>query len=282
MIVCWWSGGVTSAVACAKAIKIFGLDKCEFVFIDTFNEDSDTYRFKTDCEDWYGKPIKTVSNPKYTDIEQVWDKFLSLNVAHGAICSSELKRTVREQYQKTVDFSHQVFGFDIQESNRARNMVLNYPQILPVFPLLFYGLSKKDCINALEDAGIKIPRVYEWGFHNNNCLKDKGCVQGGMGYWQKMKEVKPDNYYKMAGIEHRLTNMKGKPVTMLKDQGKAAKASGNILVFLEKHPDYPHVKCLADFPIRKVEPLVDCNGFCGTRDGEKSPSANEINFEAVE
>ena len=26
MIVCWWSGGITSAVACQKAIELYGLD----------------------------------------------------------------------------------------------------------------------------------------------------------------------------------------------------------------------------------------------------------------
>lgn len=48
-IICWWSGGVTSAVAIWLAIELFGKDRIRIIFIDTFNEHSDTYRFKDDC-----------------------------------------------------------------------------------------------------------------------------------------------------------------------------------------------------------------------------------------
>jgi hypothetical protein len=83
----------------------------------------------------------------------------------------------------------------------------------------------------------------------------------------------------MADMEHLLTFMKGQPVTMLKDQSKAAKESGNVLVFLRKHPDYPELKCLDDMKPQKVEPLFECNGFCGTNDlNGFSKTAGEINF----
>jgi len=65
---------------------------------------------------------------------------------------------------------------------------------------------------------------------------------------------------------HRYTDEKGKPVTMLRDQSKQAKASGIDRVFLIKHPGYPEHKCIDDWPIMEVKPLVDCNGFCGTND----------------
>lgn len=42
-VIAWWSGGVTSAVACKWAIDWFGLDSVRIVFIDTKNEDDDTY-----------------------------------------------------------------------------------------------------------------------------------------------------------------------------------------------------------------------------------------------
>ena len=54
-IIGWWSGGVTSAVTCRAIIDIYGLDRCRFIFIDTDNEDDDTYRFKTECASWYGR-----------------------------------------------------------------------------------------------------------------------------------------------------------------------------------------------------------------------------------
>ena len=53
---------------------------------------------------------------------------------------------------------------------------------------------------------------------------------------------------------------------MLKDQSKTAIESGNTLVFLKKHPKYPHLKCIGDMRECKVEPLFECNGFCGLKD----------------
>ena len=279
-VICWWSGGVTSAIACKMAIDLYGLDNCRFIMIDTYNEDEDTYRFKRDCEILYGKEIELISNAKYSTIQEVWFKFKSLNVAHGAICSSELKREVRQEFERTNYYDYQVFGFDIDEPKRAKSMHLNYPKSKAIFPLLLFGLSKKECIDMIEKFGIDIPKMYKLGFGNNNCFQT-GCIQGGIGYWQKMKRDFPDKFNKMAEIEHELTNLKGKPVTMLKDQSKKAKESGNILIFLKKHPDYPQLKDITEMPECKVEPLVDCNGLCGTNDfGTRNEKAiGQLNLE---
>jgi len=149
------------------------------------------------------------------------------------------------------------------------NLKENYPASLPIFPLLLFCYSKKDCIKIVQNAGIEIPRMYQLGFHNNNCFKT-GCVQGGIGYWQKMQREFPDKFLAMAEMEHKLTNLKGKPVTCLKDQSGEAKESGIELVFLLPHPDYPQHKDISMMKGREVEPLVECNGFCGTNENGKT------------
>ena len=275
-IICWWSGGVTSAVACKLAIDLYGKDNCEVLFIDTKNEHEDTYRFKDECQLWYGVPIGTITGigDKYDKIQDVWEKHKSLNVAHGAICSSELKRRVRERWEKEIDYKHQVFGFDIDEPKRAKALKLNHGHTNPIFPLLMYGLRKKDCIEMIEQQGIKVPIMYQLGFHNNNCF-GTGCVQGGIGYWQKMQREFPDKFEAMAKMEHKLTDMKGKPVTMLKDQSK-----GGGLVFLKPHPNYPTIKDISMMKGREPKSLVECNGFCGTNDLQpRKEEDNEINYQ---
>jgi hypothetical protein len=272
-VVAWFSGGITSAVACKLAINIFGKESVRVVFIGTMNEDEDSYRFLEDCEKWYEVEIEIIHRKEYANIKEVWFKFLSLNVANGAICSSELKREVRMEFQRLNSFSFQVFGFDIDEPKRAKAMQMNYPESKPIFPLLLMGYSKKDCIRIVEEAGIVIPRSYHWGFNNNNCLQT-GCVQGGIGYWQKMQKEFPDKFAAMAKIEHELTDLKGKPVTMLKDQSKQSQG----LVFLLPHPNYPGVKDLSMMKGRAPKPLMDCNGFCGTNDLMKNETANELNY----
>ncbi len=274
-VIGWWSGGVTSAVAVKLAIDLFGADRVRPVFIDTNNEDEDTYRFQKDCEEWYQMPIETISviPSRYNSIQEVWRKHLSLNIAGaGASCSLRLKRYAREDYQKHHPSRFQVFGFDIHEPKRARAMALNNPAINPIFPLLHFAYSKNDALRLLGEAGIEPPRAYRWGFHNNNCLKT-GCVQGGVGYWQKMQRDFPEKFLAMAKMEHELTNAKAQPVTMLKDQGK----NGG-LVFLLPHPDYPNVKDLSMMKGREPKPLLECNGFCGTNDLSPNGTEDEINF----
>lgn len=278
-IIAWWSGGITSAVTCKICIDLYGLENVWFIFIDTRNEDEDTYRFLSDCEKWYGAKIETISSTEFKSVQEVWRKHKSLNVATGAICSTVLKRRVRELWQKANEYDYQAFGFELSESKRALSMTLNHQKAKAIYPLLLYGYSKADCIKIVQEAGLKVPNMYSLGFKNNNCFRT-GCVQGGIGYWQKIKREYPLKFEAMAQMEHELTDAKGEPVTMLKDQSKKAIESGNVLVFLKKHPNYPHLKCIDDMRECKVEPLFECNGFCGINDLEvRSATEKQINYE---
>lgn len=263
-IISWWSGGIASAVACDLAIKEFSKDfNVEVVFIDTKNEHEDTYRFLKDCESIYGKKIKVISSDRWDSIEQIWRTRLSLNIAKGAVCSSELKKNVRVKYQDFENDFAQIFGFDYDKSeqNRARNMLKNYPEINPFFPLIEKKYTKQKCISIVKSWGINIPKMYELGFRNNNCFKT-GCVQGGIGYWQKIKREFPVKFEYMANLEHELTEIKGEPVTILSDQSGGEKTR----LFLKKYDKYDDILSIDDKEGREVEPLMECNGFCSTEE----------------
>jgi len=105
---------------------------------------------------------------------------------------------------------------------------------------------------------IEIPIPYKLGLENNNCWQT-GCVKGGIGYWQWMRDNQPAKFDKMAIVEHELTDLKGKPVTILKDQSE-----GGGLVFLKPHPKYPNTKDISMMNGRAPEKLTECNGFCKT------------------
>jgi len=282
-IVCWWSGGVTSAVACWLAIQTYGVENCIVLMLDTKNEHADTERFRLDCEKWFGTKVFKISTKKFASIREIWINSLSLNVATGAICSTETKFRVREQWQRENNYSFQVFGYDADEFHRARGMKMNHPKSRPLFPLLYKRYSKPKCIEIVEAAGIEVPETYKMGFSNNNCFDiegDGGCTQGGMGYWQKIGRDFPVVYDRRADLEHLLSRMKGQPVAMLRDQSNAAKESGNDLIFLKHNPEFPHVKDLSMYKTVEVKPIFECNGFCGTNDlAEPNPTEFEINYE---
>lgn len=260
-VVAWWSGGITSAVACYLALKKYG-SECEVVFIDTRNEHPDTYRFLRDCAQWYGVEIRTIYREDYKGPSGIWDKYQALVHARGAICSTMLKREVREWFQDTDGTKAQIFGFETgkKEERRAENMRMNYPEIRPEFPLIEAGLSKKDCLNMAQDAGVRPPKMYELGYSNNNCYSS-GCVQGGMSYWWKVKTDNPQAFHAMAAREHKYSLAQGRPVTMLRDRAGGKSRP----LFLKHCPDFPEVGHLEQkAPFREIESLLECNGFCAT------------------
>lgn len=265
--IAWWSGGVTSAVTCHLCIQWYGVENVRIIFLDTHNEDDGTYVFKSQCEVWYEKEIETLCSDKFFSVDDVWNHYLSLNVATGAICSDELKRQVRYKFEESNVFHSQAFGFTIEEIKRAKGMKMNNPQARPFFPLINELLTKQECIRIIQKNNnlfhqLDIPRSYTEGFQNNNCFKT-GCVQGGIGYWKKMQIEYPEKFNSMADREHRLTISSGRPITILKDQSKQGG-----LVFLKKNPLYPNMKCIDDMKARPVESLMECNGFCGMDDIE--------------
>jgi hypothetical protein len=66
------------------------------------------------------------------------------------------------------------------------------------FPLIERGLSKQDAHGILARAGIKRPKMYDLGYHNNNCI---GCVKGGKGYWNKIRVDFPDIFAARVKME---------------------------------------------------------------------------------
>jgi hypothetical protein len=200
MIVCWWSGGITSAVACKKAIDRWDATP---VYIETGSHHPDTLRFKKDCEQWYGKEILTIQTTKYADHFDVIEKDNYVNGPAGARCTLTLKRRVRELWEKTQPITGYVWGFEsgAKEEGRADRIKTAQPNYQHYFPLIEDGLSKKDCIVIVQSIGIEIPEMYKLGFNNNNCV---GCVKGGMAYWNMIRKHFPEQFDKMAKLERKV------------------------------------------------------------------------------
>ena len=119
----------------------------------------------------------------------------------------------------------------------------------------------------LKTLGIKEPIVYKH-FLNNNCIGDfkenhGGCVQGGIGYWQKIKSLFPHKYDYMANIEHEISLDKGQPVTICKDQRNGKQ--GNRL-FLKPCEDFPEAETIDVIKGKQPLTFFECNGFCSTQE----------------
>jgi len=205
-VIAWWSAGVTSAVATKLAIDEFGIDNVIPIYFAIDSAHPDNERFKNQCEDWYGREIITERAPeKYKDQFDVITKDKYVNGPAGARCTMILKKRVRQRLEKEMDYSAQVFGFEYtkKEVNRAIRFQEQYPDAKPLFPLIEHKMNKPECLYYLERQGIRRPRMYELGYNNNNCI---GCVKGGMGYWNKIRQDFPESFDRMAKAERTVGN----------------------------------------------------------------------------
>lgn len=198
-VLAWFSCGAASAYAAKLAVGKYGRD-CEVLYCDTLAfEHPDNRRFLSDVECWIGQEIKILKSDKYTDIFDVFDKTGWLIGPKGARCTTELKKNVRKAYQR-VDDIH-VFGFTTEEQKRIVRFRAENPELTAEFPLYEHNVTKAACYEALESAGIKLPRMYLMGYRNNNCI---GCVKGGKGYWNKIRRDFPDAFARMAAQERKM------------------------------------------------------------------------------
>ena len=154
-IVSWFSCGAASAVATKKAIEKYGKENFIIASCVIDNEHEDNERFLKDCEKWFGLPILRLKSDKYTDCWDVWEKTKYLVGVKGARCTTEMKKMVRQKFQKPWS-DIQIFGFTSEEKHRADRFLEQNPEAGLITPLIDLNISKDDCFKILSDAGIDL------------------------------------------------------------------------------------------------------------------------------
>lgn len=193
----WFSAGAASAVAAKLALQRCG--NVVIAYTDPGSEHVDNERFIADCERWFGRTVERLKSEKYADTWQVWRERRYLNGPAGALCTTELKKRQRFDFQQPDDV--QVFGYTVEERDRAERFRENNPDVSLWCPLIDEGLRKSDCLAIVERAGIELPAMYRLGYANNNCI---GCVKGGKGYWNKIRRDFPETFTRMAVLEREI------------------------------------------------------------------------------
>ena len=195
--VCWFSGGVSSFIACY--LRKDTID--EIFYIDIDDQHPDTMRFLKDCEKVLGKEIKILKSPM-ANVENVVRKSKFINSPYGAPCTKILKKKVRQEWEKTQDEEiTYVWGYDSSERSRANRLEASMIEYKHVFPLIEHHLTKEDVHGILHKLNINRPTMYDLGYRNNNCI---GCVKGGMGYWNKIRQDFPDVFNSRAKLEREI------------------------------------------------------------------------------
>ena len=214
MIVVWFSCGAASAVALKKTLEIYGgAHEVRAVNTPIANEHSDNLRFRDDVAKWCGVEIESASNPKYplNDITDLFARRKFMSGPRGAICTETLKKEARYAYERQHSIAWHVFGFTKDEQKRHDNFVLaERSNVLPV--LIDLHITKADCLDIVEAAGLQLPAMYALGFPNANCI---GCVKASSpSYWNHVRATFPEVFKERAvqsrQLGCRLTRVKNK------------------------------------------------------------------------
>lgn len=242
-VVIWFSAGVTSAVAAKIALNEYGEQyPCIVAICDTGSEHADNWRFTDDVSEWLGVPILRLKNEKYGNVDDVFLARKYLKNQYGAPCTLEMKKKVRRQFEN-VAHDLQIFGYDARphEITRAQRFNENNPEVMTYFPLIAHGITHDLARQILVKNNIVEPITYQWGFNNANCL-DAGCVKGGIGYWNHIRRVLPEVFWRRARLERMLG------FAMLKE------SDGTPLYLDELDPTRGNYDS---------EPAFQCGLFCG-------------------
>lgn len=192
-----FSAGVSSFVAAylAKPDRI--------VFINVASQHPDTLRFVADAERVLGRPIEIIGDQRYRQsVDVVIAKRRYINGPAGACCTTELKKRVRQEWERKNAHPGMVYvwGYDADERRRAERTAAA-SEFGVSFPLIERGLTKENCHAIAAELGIKRPAMYDLGYSNNNCV---GCVKGGRGYWNKIRRDFPEVFERRAKQEREV------------------------------------------------------------------------------
>ena len=159
----------------------------------------DNIRYLKDVEKWLNFPIHILKNKRYDTHWEVIEDTGYLVSEYGARCTLELKKKVRQDYQRFDDVN--IIGYTLEEKHRADRIEKSDPFNMFRFPLIEENISKEDCLGMIWKSGLKLPVMYDMGYNHNNCV---GCVKGGKGYWNKIRIDFPNEFKRMAKIERKL------------------------------------------------------------------------------
>lgn len=188
-IAVWVSCGAASAAAAIIAVRDYG-DMCNVRLLNNpiKEEHSDNQRFISDLSEYLGYPIEKVINPKWPNcsIFEVFEKRRFMSSPYGAPCTSELKKHARQYWENNNKVDWHVMGFTYDEKRRYDRFVMTEREnVLPI--LIDRKMTKDDCGKMIVSLGLVMPKVYDLGMPNANCV---GCVKASSPtYWNLIRNI---------------------------------------------------------------------------------------------
>lgn len=271
-LVCWYSHGAASLIAAKLAIenqpKLYPTYEVVVACIHLEDEYHEPERISA-VESFLGLTVTILSDKKYgASVDNVIEKTRYMSGVFGARCTKELKKQVRYDWQRDNDVH--VFGMTINETGRIDGLLDTEPEIEIYSPLIDAGLTKADCFKMMIKVGLSLPKMYQLGYHNNNCV---GCIKAsGAGYWNKIRKDFPDVFDKRS----RQEELCGVALTKM-SEAKVRRLHSETIIAME-HDGYQYkvdARGAMRIPLRYLQPdagshkdldIGDCGFFCEIKD----------------
>lgn len=220
-----FSGGVSSWAA-AKRVAQATDEPITLLFADTMMEDEDLYRFLGEAE----ASIERSTLVRIADGRNPWQVFFDerfLGNSQVDPCSKILKRQLLDKWRaENCDPAETItyVGVDWTEIHRYERLKERSAPWRVEAPLCDKPyLTKDEQLNWLRAEGIEPPRLYERGFHHNNC--GGFCIKAGQAQFAALLREFPERYAYHEGKEQALREYLGKDVSILRDRTAAAETT---------------------------------------------------------
>jgi len=221
--ICPLSGGKDST-----ALAIFLKDKVpnmEYVFTDTGAELPETYEYLDKLEAFLGAKIVRLNS------EKSFDYLLKKNggylpSARARWCTAEMKIKSYEKYIGD-DLIESYVGIRADEDRMG--YISDKPTIKPRYPFKEFGIDINGVNKILEDAGIGLPKYYEWRTRSGCyfCFFQRkiewvGLLERHPELFQKAVEYEKIGY---AGDDVKFTWVDGEPLEIIAERAEEIKAN---------------------------------------------------------
>ena len=193
--ICGISGGKDSS---ALAVYLRGkVPEMEYFFCDTGAELPETYEYLTRLEVILGKPITRLNSQRGFDH---WFEIFrgTLPSPQMRWCTTNMKiKPIEEWVGDDPVFSY--VGIRADESNR-KGYISTKPNIQTKFPFIEDEINRDGVMKILSDAGIGLPRYYEWRTRSGCYF----CFYQRKAEWIGLSERHPELFERAVAIEQKV------------------------------------------------------------------------------
>ena len=201
-------GGGVNTVALMVMLIREGAPLDGVIFADTGGETPDTYRSVEVAKEYLGEhgvPFTTVqARPRETDLYGTALRRRVIPSVQWRWCTRDFKvRPIHRYYKELRCHVNQYMGIALDEVHRMKDS--REPFITNIYPLIDNRLTRSDCIDLIEDAGLPVPQ-------KSGCFF---CPFNSTERWRQLLEFYPVLFDKAIELEE---NSKHFPNQRLTDQ----------------------------------------------------------------